>query len=336
MRRDTIRGLYRQMLRIRLIEEGIADRYAEQEMRCPVHLCVGQEAIAAGVCAQLEPRDLVLSTHRAHGHYLAKGGSLSAMIAEIYGRATGCSGGMGGSMHLVDLEAGFLGATPIVASTVPIAVGAAFGSWQQGHERVVVAFFGDGAMEEGAVYEALNFAAVKKLPILFVCENNFYSVYSPLSVRQPAGREITALARAHGIPCSDGDGNDALRVWETARDAVEQIRRGCGPIFLEFKTYRWREHCGPDYDNELGYRKPEEFAQWRDLCPLNRLRTHGLACGAFTEAELDEWSRELQAEFDSAIRFAKDSPFPDPNGLMTDVYAVKQPDMGVPARAQAA
>src|SRR5579859_6536135 len=185
---DLQRRLYRGLLRLRLVEERIAELYPEQEMRCPVHLSIGQEAVAVGVCDHLEPADQALSGHRSHGHYLAKGGDLRAMLAELYGRETGCARGKGGSMHLVDLEAGFLGATPIVASTIPIAVGVAFAARLRGQPLVTVAFFGEGATEEGVFHEAANFAALHRLAVVFVCENNLYSVYSPLEVRQPAGR----------------------------------------------------------------------------------------------------------------------------------------------------
>ena len=231
------------------------------------------------VCDQLDRSDLVMSTHRAHGHYLAKGGSLKGMLAEMHGKATGCCGGMGGSMHLIDLDAGFLGATPSVASTSPIAVGAALGVVMRGENRVVVTFFGEGATEEGAFHEALNFAALKKLPVLFVCENNLYSVYSPLSVRQPEGREVASLAKGHGIETWQGNGNDALEVHRQTGKALDCVRTG-GPAFLEFKTYRWREHCGPNFDNNLGYRTEAEYLHWRKLCPLEKLGKQGLAAGA--------------------------------------------------------
>jgi pyruvate dehydrogenase E1 component alpha subunit len=332
VRHDLIRRLYRQMLRVRLVEEGIAELYPQQQMRCPVHLCVGQEAVCAGVCGPLRRSDLVMSTHRAHGHYLAKGGSLHAMLAEMYGKATGCCGGMGGSMHLIDLSAGFLGSTPIVASTIPIAVGAALGCVMRGEDRVVVTFFGEGATEEGAFHEALNFAVLKKLPVLFVCENNLYSVYSPLHVRQPDGRTVASLARGHGIDARRGDGNDAVEVWQMTTEALAQVRAGSGPAFLEFATYRWREHCGPNYDNDLGYRTQEEFLKWRKLCPLERLRERALKEGALLEAELVSWAEEIRHEFAGAVRFAKESPFPAPEALMRNVYA-PGPAAVAPARA---
>ena len=309
------------MLRIRRVEEGIAADYSNQQMRCPVHLCIGQEAVAAGVCDLLDRDDQVLSTHRAHGHYLAKGGDLPAMLAEMHGKATGCASGMGGSMHLVDLRAGFMGAAPIVGSTIPIAVGVAFGAVLRSERRVVVAFFGEGATEEGAFHEALNFAALKQLPVLFVCENNLYSVYSPMAVRQPVARSICRLAEAHGVTAIAGDGNDALEVRQRAGAALGRIRSGGGPALLEFSTYRWREHCGPNYDNNLGYRTEDEFHRWQALCPLERLRKRGIGEGAFDDADVIRWTAEVDAEFAAALRFAKQSEFPASETMLDCVYA---------------
>ncbi len=309
------------MMRIRAVEERIAELYTEQEMRCPVHLCIGQEGIAAGVCAALSRDDAVVSGHRSHGHYLAKGGDLKTMFAELYGKATGCSGGKGGSMHLVDLESGFLGATPIVGSTIAIGVGAAFAFALRGEPRVAVAFFGEGATEEGVFSESLNFAALQKLPVIFVCENNLYSVYSPLSVRQPQGRSVTGIAASHGIESRQGDGNDACQVYEYAAKAVAKARAGEGPAFLEFSTYRWREHCGPFYDNDLGYRTPAEFERWRAERPIERLSARLLACRQATGAQIAAIKRAIDHDIAEAVAFAKASPFPRSEKLMEHVYA---------------
>ena len=310
---DTV-PLFRQMLRIRMIEERIAERYPEQEMRCPVHLSIGQEAAAVAVCAALERSDIVMSGHRSHAHYLAKGGDLAAMLAEIYGKATGCAGGKGGSMHLVDLDAGFLGAAPIVASTIPIAVGLALGHRARGEERCVAVFFGDGASETGTFHESLDFAVIEKLPVLFVCENNLYSVYSPLRVRQPPGRRIHLLAAAHGIESHAGDGNDVIAAHDLARLAVATVRAGAGPVFLELATYRWREHCGPEYDNHIGYRSEAEFREWQGRCPLARWRAgHSLDETAMTA--------EIAAEIDAAFHFAAASPFPAAGAAFAHVHA---------------
>jgi pyruvate dehydrogenase E1 component alpha subunit len=314
-----LQKLYFEMLRIRLIEEGIARLYAEQEMRCPVHLCVGQEAIAVGVCKALERDDWVMSSHRSHGHYLAKGGDLGRMLAELYGRETGCSGGNGGSMHLVDLSVGFLGATPIVASTIPILTGAAFAAKMRREPRVCVAFFGEGATEEGVFCETLNFAALHQLPVIFVCENNRYSVYSPLEVRQPAGRDLSLIARGHGVAYQSGDGNDVEAVLSVATKAVRRVRAGEGPTLLEFPTYRWREHCGPNFDLELPYRPQEEVAEWQARCPLIVAQQRMESAGV--EFDLSAVTRNIEEEFAEAVAWAKASPYPDPAQLSSLVYA---------------
>lgn len=321
MNRELALDLYRTMRRIRAVEEAIAERYPDQTMRCPVHLCIGQEAIAAGVCAALGTGDYALSGHRSHGHYLAKGGDLAKMIAELYGKVTGCCRGKGGSMHLIDLACGFLGAVPIVGSTIPIAVGTAFGSQMKGEPRVTVAFFGEGATEEGVLHESLNFAKLENLPVVFVCENNLYSVYSPMEVRQPADRTPADLARGHRIPARQADGNDALAVHALAAEAVARARAGDGPTFLEFATYRWREHCGPFYDNDLGYRSPEEFETWRARCPIERLAQRLRDAGGLDDGEQAAFEAALEAEISAAFEFAQASPFPPADELMEQIYA---------------
>ncbi|HEY2543290.1 MAG TPA: thiamine pyrophosphate-dependent dehydrogenase E1 component subunit alpha [Gaiellaceae bacterium] len=313
--------MYRDMLRIRLVEERIADLYSEQEMRCPVHLCIGQEATAVGVCAALEPNDYAFGSHRSHGHYLAKGGDLGRFMAELYGKATGCCRGKGGSMHLIDVSVGFLGAVPIVGSTLPIAVGAAFGGTFTNAPRVTAVFFGEGATEEGVFQESLVFAALKNLPVVFVCENNLYSVYSSLAVRQPPDRDIPAVAVANGVAAARGDGNDVEAVYELARDAVATARGGGGPTLIQLDTYRWREHCGPFYDNDLGYRTPEEFEEWRTRCPVETFKARLLDRGDLQVDALTSLTAEIEAEIDKAVRFAKESPFPEPDELYADVYA---------------
>jgi len=256
-------SLLHSMYRIRMVEEEIASHYSEGEMRCPTHLSIGQEAVAAAVGAVLRKEDLVVSGHRAHAHYLGKGGDLSRMMAEIYGKAAGCSGGKGGSMHLVDHDAGFVGSTAIVGGTLPVGVGLGYGIKLSKTDQVSCIFLGDAVAEAGVFLESINFSVLKELPVLFICENNLYSVYSPLSVRQPKNREIWRMAKAMGIDASYGDGNDALSVLDKVSTAVSKIRSGGGPVFIEFSTYRWREHCGPLYDNDLGYRTQSEFLEWK-------------------------------------------------------------------------
>jgi len=308
------------MLRIRHIEEAIADRYAEQEMRCPTHLCIGQEAIAVGVCDVLTVADKVFSNHRAHGHYLAKGGDLNAMIAELYGRTTGCCGGRGGSMHLIDINAGFMGATPIVGGTVPIAVGSAWASSLQKSNEVTVVFFGDGCFEEGVMHESLNFSALHKLPIVFICENNDFSVYTPLSLRQP-NRPIHAIAKAHGLNVMAGDGNDVELVRCFAESSTTYARNGQGPQFLELRTYRWREHCGPSFDHELNYRSSVDIKAGLVNCPIERYKTVMKHNGVDIDAVLTLLEKRLHMEIEAAFQFSEKSPTPLPATALEKLYA---------------
>lgn len=309
--------LYREMLRIRRIEETIADRYKEQKMRCPVHLSIGQEAVAVGVCKALLHTDYLISGHRAHAHYLAKGGDLKAMIAEIYGKQTGCCMGRGGSMHLIDQKVGMYGSTPIVGGSLPIGVGIAFASQMKNENQITAIFFGEGATEEGVFSECLNFAALKKLPVLFVCENNYYSVYSPLGVRQPKERNRVALAAAHGIEAGAGYGNDVEEVYRKAQTAVERIRAGNGPIFLEFETYRYREHCGPNFDNHIGYRTQEEASLWETRCPI-RFQRDKLSIHS---KELPLLNLSIEEEIREAFEYAEKSPFPNRDLETENPYA---------------
>jgi pyruvate dehydrogenase E1 component alpha subunit len=263
-----LNDLYHQMLRIRLVEEAIASRYHEQKMRCPTHLSIGQEAVAVGVSSALTIDDKVYSSHRAHAHYIAKGGSIDKLIAELYGKKTGCTGGRGGSMHLCDLDVGFMASTAIVANSIPLAVGHALHLQTQNMDAISVAYFGEGATEEGAFYESLNFAVVKSLPVLFVCENNRYSVYSALDARQPKSRNIANLAKAIGANSVELDGNDVMAVAEATEETKASILSGQGPVLLECHTYRQREHCGPNYDDDLNYRPAEEVEYWLRRDPL--------------------------------------------------------------------
>jgi pyruvate dehydrogenase E1 component alpha subunit len=318
---DLGAALLESMVRIRKVEEAIAAHYPEQKMRCPVHLSIGQEAASAGVCAALRPDDLAMSGHRSHAHYLGKGGSLNAMIAEIYGKETGCCHGRGGSMHLVDLAAGFVGAVPIVGSTIPIATGLAFADRQLKRDRVTVAFLGEAATEEGVFHESVNFASLHKLPIVFVCENNLYSVYSPMSVRQPAHREVRQLAAGHGVTAHQGDGNDPLAVYELARAAVDQARSGQGPVFLELKTYRWREHCGAGFDNHIGYRTEAEYQSWRERDPITTFERRLQTAGTFDAARFAQFTARVDAEITEAFALADRASFPSAGTLMDHVYA---------------
>lgn len=286
-----------------MVEEAIAREYPKQEMRCPTHLCIGQEAIAVGVCAALTKEDVVFSTHRSHGHYLAKGGNLRAMIAELYGKATGCSGGLGGSMHLVDLNANFLGAAPIVASTIPVAVGVALSRAMLKKPGIAVAFFGDAAVEEGTAQEAFNFAVLKHLPVLFVCENNMYSTVTNIRDRQPR-RPIADLARGHGMKALTIDGQDVRQVFTHANKFADTVRSGTGPMFLECLTYRYREHCGPNEDGPA-LRPAAELRKWKKNDPIVRLQSH------IKHSDVDSMKQTIAEEIAQAFAFARTSPFPD-------------------------
>lgn len=309
-----------QMKRIRLVEEQIAARYHEEKMRCPTHLSIGQEAVAAAVGLALRADDFAVSTHRAHAHYLGKGGSMKAMIAEIYGKATGCSRGRGGSMHLIDLAVGFQGSTAIVANSIPVGVGLALSIQLKGADQLACIFVGDGAVEEGVFYESANFAVVRQLPVLFICENNFYSVYSPLHVRQPISRKIHEMVRGIGLRVGHGDGNDAEAVYEMASAAAEAVRFGGGPHFLEFSTYRWREHCGPNYDNDIGYRTETEFEEWKRRDPLELYEKKLIAEGRLKQSALSAIDDSVRAEVDEAFDYAEKSAFPEPQEAFRHLY----------------
>ena len=317
---DIKKKLFYDMLRIRLVEETIATRYAEQKMRTPTHLSIGQEGVAAVAGQILKSQDYVVSTHRSHAHYLAKGGDLKAMIAELYGKVTGCSRGRGGSMHLVDTRVGFMGSAAIVGNTIPIGVGLGLAIQLSQEDRISCIFLGDGAIEEGVFYEALNFAVLKKTPVLFLCENNFYSVYSPLKKRQPENRKIYNIAKAMGALIDFGDGNDVLSCYKKTKEAVESIRQGSGPVFLEFETYRWREHCGPNYDNDIGYRSIEEFEIWKARDPIINLKQHLKKAHDITENDCSVMSDKIIREIEEAYVFAENSPFPLPAEATTGQY----------------
>ncbi len=278
-----------------------------------MHLSIGQEAVSVGVCEALEPRDVVFGTYRGHALYLARGGDLRQMAAELYGKAAGCTKGKGGSMHLIAPECGVMGTSAVVGTTIANAVGYAYAFRYRRSDAVVASFFGDGATEEGVFAESLNFAALKKLPLLFVCENNGYAIHTPQSRRQ-ATPAICERARAHGMPAERVDGNDLPRLIDRARDAVRRVRAGEGPSFLEVTTYRWREHVGPNSDFHLGYRDEQEVEPWVAADPLRRLAEK---IDPATRERLEE---DVEAEIADAFAFAEASPFPDAAELTTDVF----------------
>jgi TPP-dependent pyruvate/acetoin dehydrogenase alpha subunit len=315
----SAREMYRQMQRIRRLEEEIALCAERHEIGGPTHLYIGQEAVAVGVCSALRSDDLICGGHRSHGHYLAKGGSMRELAAEIFGRATGCAGGRGGSMHLVDTSIGLLGTSALVGGGMGVGVGAALANSLAGNDRVSAIFFGDGAVEEGVFAETLNFAALKKLPVIYVCENNLYSSHMPIASRQPVG-EIWRFAEPYGIPGIRLDGNDVFAVYTAATDAVKRARRGDGPTLLECMTYRWRGHVGPAWDLDKGLRTQAEVNEWMIRSPITRLGGNLETNGEMSPAERARIEAEVDAEVDDAIAFAKASPLPDPSTLLDGVY----------------
>ena len=317
--RQLLLQTYRSMRRIRRFEERVADLIEAGEIKTPCHLYIGQEAIAAGVCAALGRDDYIWGGHRSHGHYLAKGGDLAAMMAELYGKATGCSGGRGGSMHLVAPEVGLLGTVPLVAATIPLAVGAALASKLRNDGRVSVSFFGDGATEEGHFHESLNLAALYRLPVIFVCENNFYSSHLHLLERR-AEDNIVESGRAHGVPAARLDGNDVLAVHRATVGAVARARSGDGPTLLECRTYRWRGHVGPAWDMDVGVRRKDELKEWQSRDPVTQARERLLADG-YPETELEQTDQGIEEEIEQAVEFARTSPYPDEASLLDFVYA---------------
>jgi len=321
---ELLENLFRMMLRIRLCEESFVGPILNREVCTPCHLYSGEEAVAVGLCSALSRDDYVFGNHRSHGHFLAKGGSMKKMAAEIYCRTEGCSKGRGGSMHLIAPDIGMLGSAPIVAGTISLATGAALASSiRDDGRRVVVSFFGDGATGEGVLYESLNFAALMKLPIIFACENNIYATHMPIRecrVNQP----ISRIAEPFGMDIYTVDGNDVLKVHEASEKAVESCRKGNGPVFMEFMTYRFRGHVGPD-DNIQGshtdIRSKEEIAMWMERDPIKRFEQYVLENKLMDSGQLQGIKDEVAAEVIEAQAFAKNSPRPGQEGLTKYVFA---------------
>ena len=316
--------LYTDMLRIRFVEETISREYSKQEMRCPVHLSIGQEAIPVGVSSRLTISDQIVSAHRSHAHYLAKGCDLKQMISELFGKVDGCCRGKGGSMHLFDLEAGQIAAVPIVGSSIPIGTGVALGLKRQKQPGIVVIYLGEGATEEGVFSESLDFAKLQNLPVLFVCENNQYSVYTPLEPRQDSKRSIINIAKAHGIPAMSGDGNDVIEVQKLTSNAIIEINTHSTPFLLELSTYRWLEHCGPNFDDHLKYRQDGELGNWMEKCPIKKLKLHLEKNNLINNFIENKITKKIKLEVSEAFEHAQKSSFPDPAELFSHVYAPRE------------
>jgi pyruvate dehydrogenase E1 component alpha subunit len=312
-------GMYQTMLRIRRFEEKVMDMYARQLIPGITHLYIGEEAVATGVCANLKTDDYITSTHRGHGHCIAKGGELKLMMAELFGKTTGYCHGKGGSMHIANIDLGILGANGIVAAGMPIAGGAALAIKMRKGSQVVVSFFGDGACNQGAFHESLNLAAVWKLPVVFVCENNLYGI-SVAAKRVGSIQDYYLRKASYGIEGCKVDGNDLLAVYEAAGEAVSRAREGKGPTLIECKTYRWRGHYEGEADRTFLYRPKEEIEEWMKKCPIDRFKKLLLEKKVSKETNLKKIDEQIQAEIEEAIEYAKNSPDPNPEDALRDVY----------------
>lgn len=313
--------LLRTMRLIRAAEEQIASWVEAGTAHCPCHLGIGQEAVASGIAVALRASDRLFGNHRSHAHYLAAHGELYGLLAEVLGRADGCSHGMGGSMHLQSLAHGFYGSVPIVAGTIPIAVGAGLAAKMDGGSDIAVAFFGDGACEEGVLHESLNLAAVYGLPVLFVCENNQYSSHLDIALRQPSDR-LSRYADAHRVQARIVDGNDVTAVARAAAELVDGMRRDREPVFLEAITYRWRGHVGPKEDLDVGVRRSlEHLAAWKRRDPVRRLEDALLAAKVASAPELAQLQEDISAEVSAAATRALNAPWPAASTLLDFVYA---------------
>jgi TPP-dependent pyruvate/acetoin dehydrogenase alpha subunit len=311
------------MVLIRATEELLGEMVTNGMVKCPCHLAIGQEAAAVGVASNLRTTDRVLGAHRSHGHYIALGGSVRALFAEVLGRSTGASGGMGGSMHLIDREHGLLGTVPIVAATIPIAVGAALAAKMDGRGDIAVAFFGDGATEEGVFHESMNLAAILNVPVLFVCENNLFSSHLHIDLRQPSN-SVSRYATAHDIPHDRLDGNDVIAVANAVAKAVASMRVSNRPHFLARVTYRWRGHVGPREDEDVGVRRKDDLAVWKGRDPIARLVNALIEAGQFDKAALAAMWETARTKVAAAWTSALTDPYPAPQTLLDVVYTTRK------------
>jgi TPP-dependent pyruvate/acetoin dehydrogenase alpha subunit len=313
---EPLLEMYHAMLRIRLFEERVGDLFLQGHIWGAVHLYSGEEAMAVGSCFALRPDDYITSTHRGHGHCIAKGAELKHMMAEIYGRQDGYCGGKGGSMHIADIQGGNLGANAIVGDGLAIACGAALASRIKKTDQISMAFFGDGAVGTGIFHESLNLAAVLRLPVVFMCENNHYAVSTSFRAGSPVG-SVADRACAYGFPSASIDGNDVLAVLHAAQKAVERARRGEGPSLIEGVTYRWEGHYKGDPE---GYRDREEVASWRDKDPILRFRRWLATEAGIDEEQLSVIDKLVRQEIEEAVTFAEQSPEPTVHSLYTNIY----------------
>lgn len=321
MNKNQKKKILYEMIRMREVELRISSEYSKEEMRCPIHLSVGQEAIPVAISNNLKKQDKVLSAHRSHFHYLAKGGSLKMMISELYGKDTGCARGLGGSMHLIDINANVVAAVPIVGSTLPIGAGVAWSQKLKKNKNITVIYFGDGATEEGVFQESLDFASLFNLRILFVCENNFFSVYSNIKKRQHARRSIINIASSHGVKSLKINGNDCESIFDKSKKIIKQMRSDSRPFLIQLDTYRHLEHCGPNFDDNLEYRDTKEVVRWLKKDPINSMINKMKKENLITQRDISIFKKRIDKELDNAFDFAKKSKFPSKNLLTKYVYS---------------
>lgn len=315
---ELVERLYKKMALVRRFELRLAEIYHTDAVKSPIHLSVGQESIAVGICDSLENDDIVSNTYRCHATYIAKGGDLNEMMAELFGKSTGCAGGKAGSMHLIDMKHGVLGASAVVGTTIPVATGFAMAMQMEakktGRQRVTVAVFGDGGTEEGCFYESINFAALRKLPILYVCENNRLAIHTPLEKRW-ATEKLCERVSTFGIETQQVNEADVFALRDTVAKAVTKIRQGQGPIFIECFTYRWLEHVGPRDDHDDNYRDLAEYQHWKDIDQIARL------ANMLDSETLNRLDNEITQELQASEAFAEKSPYPANEELYRNVYA---------------
>lgn len=316
---DVLLNLYTKMKRVRMFEDAIAEDYPKRNMHTPIHLYTGQEAVAAGICENLTKDDYVVSNHRSHGHYIAKGGDTQKLIAELYNKETGCTKGYGGSMHIMDQNVNVTLSSSIVAGGVPIGTGYGLASKLAGNDRVTVIFLGDAASEEGCVYESICFAKLKHLPVIYVCENNMYSISTGLDKREPVANIADKFSTI--IPIQIVDGNDAITVYKAGHRAIEAARSGNGPTFIECKTYRLKDHHNVFTGVEQGYRTQEEWEIWNKKSPLTLLERQLKQAGLLDNEIINDIEENIQKEITKAFKFALESKLPNPNDLQLNIFA---------------
>ena len=323
MNKNTYQQIYTLQKKIRYIEKTISKKYHENQMRCPTHLSLGQEAIAAATGLALKKSDISVSYHRSHAHYLGKGGNVRKMLAELYGFKEGCSKGVGGSMHLVDLKCNFYGSTAIVSNSIPIGVGIAYSMKINNIKNLVCIYIGDASIEEGVFFESINFCALKKLPVVFICENNFFSVYTHLKVRQPQKSKIYKVAKAMGVTSYKFSQNNPFKLYSNVKKIFDKVRKNPKTYFIEVETYRYLEHCGPNDDSALGYRDLKEIAKWKRKDPIEFSRNYLIKNKIFSRERIDKFNQKMTQEINKDFQYIKKLRRPQFKNIKNLAYKIR-------------